>query len=85
MNPDDLIKYGAAAAAIALLVAPYFPAIAKWATALLGSVRPASPAIDDMAIILDLAKRLRDEGNAEAVALCQQLIDVMLAPPKPKK
>lgn len=85
MNLDEMIKYGAAAGAVLLFVSPYLPQLAKKAASLLGGIRPAPAAIDDMAVILDLAKRLRDEGNVEAVALCQQLIDVMLSPPKPKK
>lgn len=36
--------------------------------------------VTDMRVVLDLAAKLRDEGNAEAVKLCQQLLDQMLKP-----
>lgn len=35
---------------------------------------------NDMRTVLDLAAKLRDQGNAEAVKLCQQLLDQMLKP-----
>lgn len=40
--------------------------------------------VSDMRTVLDLATKLRDEGNSDAVKLCQQLIDQMLNPPKAK-
>lgn len=85
---DDLIKYGAAVAAVLLLVSPYFSVAYKKISDFVEGVREAEkkpPSPDDLVMILDLAKRFRDEGNADAVALCQQLIDLMLAPQKSKK
>lgn len=34
----------------------------------------------DLRLVLDLAARLRDAGKADAVKLCQQLMDEMLKP-----
>jgi hypothetical protein len=39
----------------------------------------------DLHIVLDLATRLKAAGCTEGVALCQQLIDVMLGNAKAKK
>lgn len=35
---------------------------------------------NDMRVVLDLAAKLRDQGQTEAVKLCQQLLDQMLQP-----
>lgn len=35
---------------------------------------------NDMRVVLDLAAKLRDQGQTEAVKLCQQLLDQMLKP-----
>lgn len=45
------------------------------------SARPAVPA-DDLRIVIDMAARLRDAGNLEAVRVCQALIDELLKPQK---
>lgn len=42
----------------------------------------APPSQSDMHTVLDLAARLQAQGKAEAVKLCQQLIDQMLQQPK---
>ena len=39
----------------------------------------------DMRLVLDLAARLKADGVADGVALCQQLLDVMLTGTKAKK
>jgi hypothetical protein len=38
-----------------------------------------------MRLVLDLAARLKADGVTEGVALCQQLLDVMLSGSKAKK
>lgn len=42
----------------------------------------APPSTADMHTVLDLAARLQAQGKAEAVKLCQQLIDQLLQQPK---
>lgn len=37
-----------------------------------------SGGLSDMHVVLDLAAKLREQGNAEAVKLCQALLDQML-------
>jgi hypothetical protein len=36
--------------------------------------------VDDLRLVIDLAARLRDQGKAEAVVVCQQLLDELLKP-----
>jgi hypothetical protein len=43
-----------------------------------GQTEKASVTEKDMHTVLDLAARLKASGCTEGVALCQQLIDVML-------
>lgn len=87
MNSETIIRTVAVLAAVAV-VAPAVIAAAKAAAApyLETGKAPAAAqrvTIADMRIVLDLADRLRRAGRADGVALCQQLLDVMLANPKP--
>lgn len=43
---------------------------------------PYSPG-DDLRVLVDMAARLRDTGNVEAVKACQALIDELLLPKTP--
>jgi hypothetical protein len=45
----------------------------------LGRRRERTP-VDDLRLVIDLAARLRDQGKAEAVTVCQQLLDELLKP-----
>lgn len=36
--------------------------------------------VDDLRLVIDMAARLRDAGNLEAVKVCQALIDELLKP-----
>ena len=76
---DLVVRVGAALAAVALVAQPLVVAAWKQAQKWLAK-NPAQPeaGIDDMHTVLELANRLRLAGNAEGVALCQKLIDVML-------
>lgn len=81
----DPVKILAAVAAVALFVAPYIPAAFSRLSAFVKSLHvpslPSAPSgigVEDMTTVLHLANKLRLEGNAEAVALCQQLLDAML-------
>ena len=52
------------------------PAFAEQVDKLIPNVTP--PTEDDMHTVLDLAAKMQAQGKAEAVKLCQQLIDQML-------
>jgi hypothetical protein len=95
MTNDDIIRSVAALAAVALIAAPasasMVATIRGWLTA---RPRPAAPVaadetearrLADMRLVLDLAARLKSDGVPEGVALCQQLLDVMLSGSKAKK
>lgn len=36
--------------------------------------------VDDLRLVIDLAARLRDKGQIDAVVVCQQLLDQLLKP-----
>ena len=84
MNNAALIQLIAGLAALALVASPAVMAGLSKATTWLKQVRPetkpeaAGIGIADMQTVLDLANRCRAEGLTEGVALCQQLLDVML-------
>lgn len=85
---EATVRVIAAVAAVAVFVAP--AAVALWkqvADARLGGPKPAADGVSvaDMRVVLDLADRLRRVGCADGVALCQQLLDVMLSPKQVKK
>jgi len=95
MNYEDAIRTVAALAAVALIAAPattsMVATIRGWLAA---RPRPAAPVaadetearrLADMRLVLDLAARLKADGVPEGVALCQQLLDVMLSGSKAKK
>lgn len=70
-------------AAAALLLAPYVPAVIKRLRSAVASL-PTVPAskdgigTDDLTMVLDLANRLRRDGNEPATELAKQLLDAML-------
>ena len=89
MTDETLIRAVAALAAVALLAAPALSGVVEnlkawWA--LRPEPQPVAPdtskadaaRIADMRLVLDLAARLKADGVADGVALCQQLLDVML-------
>ena len=79
---DAIVRIVAGVAAVALAGAP----AASWLVAAvkerLASGRPEAEApaigIREMRTVLDLAERCKAAGCVEGVAICQQLIDVML-------
>jgi hypothetical protein len=88
----DALRFVAGLAALALVAAPAIMAGYRKAAARLGSSRPeAAPTapgvgIAEMRTVLELANKLKASGLVEGVALCQQLLDVMLGnQPKAKK
>lgn len=84
MNYETLIQLAAGVAALALVASPAVMAGLSKAATWLKQVRPdngpkpSGIGIADMQTVLELANRCRAEGLTEGVALCQQLLDVML-------
>jgi hypothetical protein len=88
---DAIIRIVAGVAAVAIAGAP----AASWLVAKAQAWRASQPAqaeasaigIREMRTVLDLAERCKAAGCIEGVAICQQLIDVMLGgcPGKAKK
>lgn len=55
------------------------PAFADQVERIIPDVSPAATdGRSDMHLVLDLAAKLREQGNADAVKLCQALLDQML-------
>lgn len=92
MSFDAIIRIVAALAAVGLIAAPAVARLVEAARAAIASRRVESsgekaPGVTakDLHIVLDLATRLRASQCMDGVALCQQLIDVMLGNTKAKK
>lgn len=87
---NDPIKIGAVIAAVLLIGSQYLPQIAamlKKAWSAMPSMPQQKSGIDgdDLTMVLDLASRLRQDGNLQATDLAKQLLDAMLDPPEVKK
>lgn len=86
MNLDNetLIRAGAVVAAVALVAGQRLVEYAKAAFQRLRQKTTVAPEVkvprDDTHTVLEIARRLKDAGNTAGVALCQQLLDVMLNP-----
>lgn len=85
MNLDVAIRVCAALAAVGLVAGPAIAAVARkakahWQDRAVEGAGEAAPSVTgkDLHVVLDLATRLKAAGCAEGVALCQQLLDVML-------
>ena len=85
MNLDAAIRIVALLAAVALVAGPTLAALARkakaaWQDRAVEAPGEAAPSVTgkDLHVVLDLATRLRAAGCTEGVALCQQLLDVML-------
>lgn len=92
MSVDVAIRVVAALAAVGLLAAPALARVVESARATLAARRaeasgeePVKVTPKDLHVVLDLATRLKAAGLAEGVALCQQLIEVMLGNTKAKR
>ena len=77
------VRVFAAVGAAAFIAAPAVAALvqkakAAWSRPVEGPTEKAAVTEKDMHTVLDLAARLKAVGCTEGVALCQQLIDVML-------
>ena len=81
MSVDVLVRIAAGLAAVAVVAAPAGMAIYRKAAAWINTRQAEQPqgvSISDMRTVLDLASRMRQAGCTDGVALCQQLLDVML-------
>jgi len=84
MSLENLIRIGAALAALVLAGPAVATLVAGWIKA-----RPATPAtphgigMTEAQTVLALADAFRQAGQPEAVALCQQLLDHILHPKAP--
>jgi hypothetical protein len=91
VNLDAFIRIVAGVAAVALAGAPAASWVVAAVKARLATGGPEAQAaaigIREMRTVLDLAERCKAAGCADGIALCQQLIDVMLGgcPGKAKK
>jgi hypothetical protein len=84
MTTDGVIRVAAGLACVGVVAAPAVLAGYRKAKALIqaraveGPTETAAPGLADMRLVLDLAARLKAAGCTDGVALCQQLLDVML-------
>ena len=82
MTLDGILRIVAGMAAVALAGAPAASWVVGKVKARLTAGGPEAQAaaigIREMRTVLDLAERCKAAGCVEGVALCQQLIDVML-------
>jgi hypothetical protein len=89
MTSDAIIRVAAFVAAVALVGAPAVVGLLQKAKAWLRSHSVAAgvqedATLTDMRLVLELAARLKANKCTAGVALCQQLLDVMLAGDSPK-
>lgn len=79
MSNEVLFRCLAAVAAIAVLAGPRLVAAVR-SIRLKKPLVTKSDAMADAHTVLEIASRLKAEGNTKGVELCQSLIDVMLSP-----
>jgi hypothetical protein len=92
VNTDVVIRVVAVLAAVGVVAGPSLAALARKAQAHwqnraveAGAEKVAAVTGKDLHIVLDLATRLKAAGCMAGVALCQELIDVMLGNAKAQK
>ena len=82
INVDIILRACAVLAAVALVAGPSLVAAVQKALAWRPTVPQGQEAevtsLADAHTVLEIASRLKAEGNTEGVDLCQKLIDVML-------
>jgi hypothetical protein len=85
VSADATIRLVAAVAAVAIVAAPAIASLARQAQAHwqgraveAANEKATTVTAKDLHIVLDLATRLKAAQCMEGVALCQQLLDVML-------
>jgi hypothetical protein len=92
VSTDAIIRVAALVAAVGVVAGPAIAALAAkvktaWKDRALEGAGETTAAVTgrDLHIVLDLATRLKAAGCMAGVALCQELIDVMLGNAKAKK
>lgn len=92
MNTDAVIRVVAVVAAVGVVAGPAIAALAlqaktRWQNRAVETAgeKTATVTGKDLHIVLDLATRLKAAECMDGVALCQELIDVMLGNAKAKK
>jgi ABC-type transport system involved in cytochrome c biogenesis permease subunit len=92
VTTDAIIRVVAVLAAVGVVAGPSLAALASkvkthWENRQVetGAEKVAAVTGKDLHIVLDLATRLKAAGCMAGVALCQELIDVMLGNAKAKK
>jgi hypothetical protein len=92
VTTDAIIRVVAVLAAVGVVAGPSLAALASkvkahWENRQVetGAEKVAAVTGKDLHIVLDLAARLKAAGCMAGVALCQELIDVMLGNAKAKK
>ena len=92
MNTDAIIRVVALVAAVGVVAGPSLAALAakakaRWENRAVetGAEKVAAVTGKDLHIVLDLATRLKAAECMAGVALCQELIDVMLGNAKAQK
>lgn len=92
MSNDAIIRVVALVAAVGVVAGPTLAALAAkaqaaWKDRAVEAAGEATPSVTskDLHVVLDLATRLKAAGCMAGVALCQELIDVMLGNAKAKK
>lgn len=92
MSNDAIIRAVAVLAAVGVVAGPALAALAakakaRWEARAVeaGDEKVATVTGKDLHIVLDLATRLKAAGCMAGVALCQELIDVMLGNAKAPK
>lgn len=88
---DAAVRLVAGLAAVGFVAAPAIMAGCRKAYSWAATLRTKEPAaaspvgLAEMRVVLDLANKLRAAGLDDGVALCQQLLDVMLRKGKESK
>jgi hypothetical protein len=92
VNTDVAIRAVAVLAAVGVVAGPALATVAlqakaRWQKRAVEAAGEKTAAVTgkDLHIVLDLATRLKAAGCMAGVALCQELIDVMLGNAKAKK
>ena len=82
INAELILRAVAVLAAVAVVAGPSLVATVRkalvWRPAVPQGQEAEVTSLADAHTVLEIASRLKGEGNTEGVELCQQLIDVML-------
>jgi hypothetical protein len=87
---ETLLRALAVLAAVAVAGGPALVEAGKsWLKAALARREDTSPpgrkeGLSDAHIVVEIAKRLQEAGNAEGAALCHKLLEILLRPEAPK-